>query len=127
MTADPHPAPSEVAVARGNFYLSREICDTYLPGVVSVAVLLRDDEIMIVPLTGQSAGGLLLKQRNARGDRVIHAQEFFRAKNLPEEFEPRTMPVHWSRDSAALVVDGLKVLQPDVEGRPDTARGGRTQ
>ena len=107
-TADTRAVSSEISFARGNFYLPREICDTYLPGVVSVALLLRNDEVMIVPLAGQSAGGLLLNQRNARGDRVIHAQEFFRNKNLPEELEVRTVPVHWSPDSAALVVRGLK-------------------
>jgi hypothetical protein len=101
--------PHEVSVARGNFYLSREICETYLPGVQSVAVLVRDEEVMIVPLIPQSAGGLLLKQRNARGDRVIHAQEFFRSRHLPEEFEVRSVPVRWSSESAALVVDGLLV------------------
>jgi hypothetical protein len=103
-------ASSEIAVARGNFYLPREICDTYLPGVAAVALVAREDEVLIVPLTQQSAGGLILKQRNARGDRVIHAQEFFRSKNLPEEFESRTIPVYWSQDSAALVVSGLPTL-----------------
>jgi hypothetical protein len=106
--AAPH-APGDVSVARGNFYLSREICETYLPGVLSVALMVRDEEVMIVPLIGQSAGGLLLKQRNARGDRVIHAQEFFRSRNLPEEFEARTVPVRWSREAAALAVGGLLV------------------
>ena len=105
--ADARSASAEISVACGNFYLSREICDTYLPGVLSVALLARDEGVLIVPLTQQSAGGLLLKQRNARGDRVIHAQEFFRNKGLSEAFELRTMPVHWSRDSAALVVSGL--------------------
>jgi len=102
---DPNP---EISVARGNFYLSREICDAFLPGVQSVALLVRDDEVMIVPLVGQSAGGLLLKQRNARGDRVIHAQELFRDKNLPETFELQSMSAHWNADKAALVVGGLK-------------------
>jgi hydrogenase maturation protease len=105
--ADSPHASSGVSVGRGNFYLSREICDTYLPGVVSVALLARDDEVLIVPLTQQSAGGLLLKHRNSRGDRVIHAQEFFRARNLPEDFELRAMRVQWSRESAALIVSGL--------------------
>jgi hypothetical protein len=103
---------AEISVARGNLYLPREICDTYLPGVASVALLLRDGQVMIVPLSQQSAGGLLLKQRNARGDRVIHAQEFFRSKDLPEDFESRTMPVYWSRESAALVVSGLGAAAP---------------
>jgi hypothetical protein len=57
-----------------------------------------------VPLIRDSAGGLLLKQRNARGDRVIHAQEFFRHCDLPEDAEPRTLRAQWSRDRAALVV-----------------------
>jgi len=108
-TADALHAPADVSVARGNFYLSREICETYLPGVLSVALLVRDEEVMIVPLIGQSVGGLLLKQRNARGDRVIHAQEFFRSRNLPEELEARTVPVRWSREAAALVVSDLLV------------------
>ncbi len=99
--------PHEVSVARGNLYLSREICETYLPGVLAVALLMRDEEIMIVPLIQPSAGGLLLKQRNARGDCVIHAQEFFRSRDLPEEFEARSAPVHWSSEAAALVVRGL--------------------
>jgi hypothetical protein len=77
--------------------------------VSSVALLVRDEQIMIVPLIQQSAGGLLLKQRNARGDRVIHAQEFFRSRNLAEEFEVRSVPVRWSAEAAALVVGGLLV------------------
>jgi len=96
---------TEIAVGRGNFYLPREICETYLPGVAAVAVLLRDGEVMIVPLIQQSAGGLLLKQRNSRGDRVIHAQEFFRSHDLAEDFALRSIPVHWSQEFAALVVE----------------------
>jgi hypothetical protein len=96
---------SVIAVGRGNFYLPRDICDAYLPGVTAVAVLLRAGEIMIVPLIQQSAGGLLLKQRNSRGDRVIHAQEFFRSHHLAEEFDLRPIAVHWSQDFAALVVE----------------------
>jgi hypothetical protein len=109
-TLDICAATPEIAVGRGNLYLSREICETYLAGVASVALLERDGDVLIVPLIEQSAGGLLLKQRNARGDRVIHAQEFFRCRDLPEEFELRTLPVHWSRESAALVVAGLKAM-----------------
>ena len=72
-----------------------------------MALVARDDGVLIVPLMGQPAGGPLLKQRNARGDRVVHAQEFFRSHELPEEMEPRTMPVHWSKNAAALLVSGL--------------------
>jgi len=73
---------------------------------------------MIVPLIRESAGGLLLKQRNARGDRVIHAQEFFRHYNLPEEAEPRALRAHWSRERAAVVVR----LAGRAPGRAETVR-----
>lgn len=105
-------ARPEISIARGNFYLSRATCDAYLPGVVSVALLARDDEVLIVPLTQESVGGLLLKQRNAHGDRVIHAQEFFRNKELPEPGELTAVSAHWSQDSAALVIGGLRGISP---------------
>jgi hypothetical protein len=108
MTVGASCAAREISVGRGNFYLPREICDTCLPNVAAVALLWRDGEVLIVPLSQQSAGGLLLKQRNSHGDRVIHAQEFFRSHNLLEEFALKSMPVRWSKDSAALVVSGLK-------------------
>lgn len=96
-----------VSVVRGNLYLTRETCDTYFPGIQSVALIAREEAVMIVPLTQESGGGLLLKIRNARGDRVIHAQEFFRAQGLIEDFHERTVPVRWSSESAALVVAGI--------------------
>ena len=71
-----HPdADPMVRIRRGNVHLSRELCDAYLPDVAAVALLVRDDAVLIVPLARQSAGGLLLKIRNARGDRVLHAQD----------------------------------------------------
>jgi hydrogenase maturation protease len=111
MLAHRRPAvPCEISVARGNLYLPREICEAYLPGAASVALLARNQQVLIVPLTPDSAGGLLLKQRNARGDRVIHAQEFFRINELPEEFESQSVPVRWSAESAALVLEGLRAV-----------------
>ncbi|GAC1634921.1 MAG: hydrogenase maturation protease [Nevskia sp.] len=103
-------APSarlEVSIIQANVYLSRELCDAYLPGIMSVALLARDEAVLIVPLMQQSGGGLLLKQRNARGDRVIHAQDFFREKGFLEDFEVHKLKVHWSPESAALVLQGL--------------------
>jgi hypothetical protein len=96
-----------VTVARGNLYLSREICDKHLPGIEAVALLDREDHVMVVPLTPQSGGGMLLKIRNARGDRVIHAQEFFRDKGYLETFQERVLSARWDADSAALVIESV--------------------
>ena len=96
-----------VTVARGNLYLIRETCEGFLPGVQAVALLDRQDRVLIVPLTPESGGGLLLKIRNARGDRVIHAQEFFREKGYLEDFVERSFPLEWSDELAALVLQNL--------------------
>jgi hypothetical protein len=96
-----------ISIRRGNIHLSRELCHAHLPDVGAVALLARDDTVLIVPLARQSAGGLLLKIRNARGDRVVHAQEFLRARGLPEDFEERQFPVYWIAELKALAILGL--------------------
>jgi hypothetical protein len=97
----------EISIARGNLYLTRELCDAYFEGTETVALLARDGAMLIVPLARASSGGLLLKQRNLRGDRVIHAQEFLRDKGVVESFEPQTVVVRWDPANAALAIDGL--------------------
>lgn len=96
-----------VRVARGTLYLPRETCETYFPGMDAVALICRDDDLLLLPLIVGSAGGLLLKVRNKRGDRVIHAQEFFRDRGFVEEFKERTVPARWDADAAALVISGV--------------------
>lgn len=104
----PHPPEADaVRLVRGSFHLPRELCDRCFPGTVSVALLKREGRVMIVPLAADSAGGILLKQRNARGDRVIQAQEFLRQQGIPEEFGDRPLAVRWCRELAALEVEGL--------------------
>lgn len=99
--------PHTVTVARGNIYLLRETCDTYLSGIQAVALVERNQRILIVPLIQESGGGLLLKIRSARGDRVIHAQEFFRQNDFVEDFLERNVSVGWSTEEAALVLSGV--------------------
>lgn len=96
-----------VRVARGNIYLLRETCTTYFPGMNAVALICRDDDLLLLPLIADSAGGLLLKVRNKRGDRVIHAQEFFRDRGFVEEFEERTLPARWDAGAAGLIISGV--------------------
>ncbi|MBL8473951.1 MAG: hypothetical protein KF778_06460 [Rhodocyclaceae bacterium] len=81
-----------------------------MPGIECVAVLERDGALMVVPLAPGSAGGLLLKLRNARGDRVIHAQEIFRRCGYRESFDEYPVHARWSAESSALVLDGIPHL-----------------
>ncbi|MEW6353795.1 MAG: hypothetical protein AB1469_05800 [Pseudomonadota bacterium] len=101
------PSRPTVTVARGNLYLARELCDAYFPGTNSVALLEREGCLLIVPLIAESSGGLLLKVRNARGDRMLHAQEFFRARGYVEDDEERNCPVLWRAEVAALEIMGI--------------------
>jgi hydrogenase maturation protease len=72
----------------GRLHLSKAICDRWLAACTSVALLDRDGQWWLIPLVA-GAGGLQLKQRNARGDRVVEAQEFFRQHGLEDSPEPR--------------------------------------
>lgn len=97
---------SQISIARGNIYLPREVCDVYFKGIECVALLSDEAGLLIVPLIQDAAGGSLLKVKNLRGDRVIHAQEFWRQHGLSEEFEERVYPVRWMSKRAALLVTG---------------------
>lgn len=108
------PGQRTVSITRGSIYLAREIYDAYFPAIQSVALIVRDDMPLIVPLIQESAGGLILKQRNARGDRVIQAQEFFRDKGYAEDFQEQTIAVHWNSEWAALALTGLRKINSSV-------------
>ena len=111
----PGAPPRTVTVKRGNIYLSREICEAYFPDMHSIALIVRDDKLLIMPLIQESAGGLLLKIRNARGDRVIQAQEFFRDQSYAEDFEEQSIAVQWSSDWAALILNKLRKTKSQVQ------------
>jgi len=109
MTTEPNDDGrlTSIGVSAGNLLLSREACERYLPGIESIALLNRSGEVMVVPLTRESGGGLLLNIRNLRGDRVIHAQEFFRVNGFSEDFTPRRVAMRWDEHVAALVLTGI--------------------
>jgi hypothetical protein len=104
---NPPSEPLQVSIARGNIYVSREVCETYFNGIESVALMPHEEGVLLIPLIQQSAGGLLLKIKNLRGDRVIQAQEFWRQHNYAEEFAERTYPVRWNCERAALLLVGI--------------------
>ena len=100
-------AKSRISIARGNIYLPLETYEKYLRKIEVIALLPHENGILIIPLIQDSAGGLLLKIRNLSGDRVIHAQEFFRQNNYLEEFEEKFYEVEWQSERAALLIVGV--------------------
>lgn len=90
-----------IAVKAGAVYLSAEVAETYFSGIGSVVILIRDQSLMIFPVHGATAGGCLLKVRNAVGDRVVRAPDVFHANGL-ETWNADALPVQWDQTSSAL-------------------------
>lgn len=61
--------PTVELTADGYVRLDADVATTFFPSDSLVAVR-RGDELWLLPLIGPQGGGLLLKQRNARGDRA---------------------------------------------------------
>lgn len=100
-------AQHSLRIANGSLYLSRELCDLYLPGISAIALLNRDEGVFVLPLHGATSGGVLLKIRNAHGDRVAHALEFLNAMGFDADTPERHHSVTWASEIAGLRVEGL--------------------
>jgi hypothetical protein len=83
---------------QGYLHLPADLAAQHFPGDVLVA-LLREGELWLLPLRGAAAGGLLLKQRNLRGDRSVLLHEL-----LPAGTPPGQRAAHWDAERGALRV-----------------------
>jgi hypothetical protein len=71
--------PIEVEfTAEGYLHIPGEIAGTYFPSDGLVA-LIRGPEMWLLPTHNSASGGLLLKQRNTRGDKTVLIWEVLRA------------------------------------------------
>jgi hypothetical protein len=69
---------------RDHLYIEAAVFDTHMPQVRSVALVRESNDLLILPIVTAEAGGFLVKQVNARGDRAIHAADFFRLNSIDE-------------------------------------------
>ncbi len=91
-------APVEVAFTeRGYLHLSAEVTARFFPNGLLIA-LVRDNELWLLPTRGAAGGGLILKQRNAAGDRSVLIWEV-----LPQH-PVGTRPALWDQVQGALRV-----------------------
>lgn len=60
----------------GYLRIHRDVAATYFPNDVLLA-LCREDTLLLLPTRGPAAGGLILKQRNPRGERSVLISEVF--------------------------------------------------
>lgn len=102
---------SFIVVDRGNLIIPAETYTLYLSGKTAVALLNDSDGVFLIPLIEDSAGGLILKVRNSRGDRVVHAQEFFRFHRFDETAEQTEIAVNWDNQRGALRLEWSDLLR----------------
>jgi len=98
----------KVHIGDGRVVLSRETCELYLGGATAAALVERDGQCYLVPLGGPTAGGMLLKQRNVRGDRVLLATEFLTERGFGRFTSERAFDVRWVAEAGALLIEGLQ-------------------
>lgn len=84
----------------GSLRLSAELAQTYFPSDALVAVP-QGEELWLMPLVGPEGGGLLLKQRNRRGDRSTLIWEAVQQSTEPPVGE---RPARWDDRNGALRV-----------------------
>jgi hypothetical protein len=102
----PSPPPEEyIRLARGSIYLDSALCAAYFSDTAALAAIVRDGHAYLLPLRGPAAGGLLLKVRNARGDRVVHADEFLLTLGIAGSAPERWVGVRWVPDMAGLLLE----------------------
>ncbi|MGE4127897.1 MAG: hypothetical protein AB7E80_06990 [Hyphomicrobiaceae bacterium] len=92
-----------MSIARGSVYLTAHTYAKYFAGLDAVALLVRDDELHVLPIMHMAAGGALLKIRNSAGDRVVCAPDLFAMHGL-ENWNAEKVPARWSSEHAALIV-----------------------
>jgi hypothetical protein len=81
-------ASGSVQLRDGRLHIASEVYERAMPGCPALVLLVRDGQWWLLPLFG-GAGGLQIKIRNARGDRVVEAQEFFRQQGFEHGHAPR--------------------------------------
>ena len=106
-----------VRVARGSLHLTKEVYDRYFMGLDAVVLQRRGADLLVLPVRHTPAGGYVLKHRNARGDRVAVAADFFRAHGFDDERE-RHAATRWDDAASGLLADGIF----EEDGRADGDR-----
>ncbi len=111
MAADDRAVSATVSIGGGRVIVPHETYELYFGGAACAALIDRDGRTLLLPLQGPVAGGLLLKQRNLRGDRVMLALDFL-AEHGCDAFAPeRSFDVRWVADAGALLIEGFGVAR----------------
>ena len=93
-----------ILIRNGSLYINKELYESFFSGIDSVAFLPQESGFLILPVHSYASGGRLMKIRNAHGDRVVSAPDFFHEQGLGESEELRCQ-TSWDPEASALRVD----------------------
>jgi hydrogenase maturation protease len=94
---------------QGYLRVDAAMAEEFFPGGTA-AVLPKDDELWMFPLQSTASGGLVLKQRNAKGDRSVLVREV-----LADSVPLGSRPARWDDVEGALRIT--------LDARPDVDAG----
>lgn len=77
-------------IERGSIHIEQAVYERFFDGRQGVLLMAKDSRVALVPID-QTDGGLIVKQRNAKGDRVIHAVEHLMASGIGPEQQHELM------------------------------------
>lgn len=86
--------------ALGDLIVPADVAQRCFGEAPSVMVAVRDGELWLIAIGQRAVGGLLLKQRNARGDRSVLVIEQLRVA----DWTPGPRTAHWDESERALRV-----------------------
>lgn len=87
---------------RGLLQLDRATYASYFAPLTGIILLHEHEQLLAMPVRLAGAGGYLIKVRNAAGDRVIDAADFFRTNGIEDSTEIE-FAARWDEARAALV------------------------
>lgn len=90
----------QMLLKNGNLYLDSDLYEAYFKSIDAVVLLRKETTFLLMPVQ-QAGGGLLLKICNAKGDRVVHAVEFFQNHGIDGRMQ-KVIDVEWDSRYAAL-------------------------
>lgn len=78
---------AQVYFRDGRLYVTRAAYDAFLAPSTTVVLLRQGADLLGLPVQNAASGGYVLKIRNAAGDRVVSAADFFRDQGVEDDAE----------------------------------------
>jgi hypothetical protein len=94
---------ADVQFREGRLYFAQPAFERYLAGSGGVVLLREARDLLVLPVRHSAAGGFIPKIRNAAGDRVVNAADFFREQGLEKDAN-WSGGIAWNEERAALVL-----------------------